>query len=50
MAAVAVSLYAAAAAGAPCSLYGGCTWDRLPFKCTRPALDVDYAHVTHYSG
>eukprot|EP00750_Incisomonas_marina_P004513 INCI13477.27.p1 GENE.INCI13477.27~~INCI13477.27.p1 ORF type:complete len:217 (+),score=31.07 INCI13477.27:84-734(+) len=41
----------ARAAGTPaCTFDGGCSWDALPFKCTHPALVVDYTNVVHYSG
>ena len=33
-----------------CSLATGCDWDKIPFRCTRPALSATYLDVTRYSG
>ena len=33
-----------------CSFATGCPWDELPFRCTTPALSVDYLGTPHYSG
>ena len=45
-----VALLAQAGADGSCSFSSGCSWDKLPFKCTNPALSVDYTNVATYSG
>jgi phosphatidylethanolamine-binding protein (PEBP) family uncharacterized protein len=33
-----------------CSLATGCAWDKLPFRCSNPALSATYTNVERYSG